>query len=1114
MVPVHPSSVRFIVDGPQKWRSATVEVTNMLSQSSSRRGRACVGVAAVLALLGASVLAFAAAIPPRLEVRLKSRTFVPAPGIAAEALPATRSVHALVQFERALRKEDHERLRRAGIHLGDFLGGQAYFARLEPNVGRERLLAAGPVRAVASIAWPDKCARSLLTDSPQEEAHATAGGRLKLVVVSHLGVPEAEMTAELVSSGYSPEALSERVFEVSVPRGALEPLARLDRVQWVEPGPPPPVPTNHLVRSALRVNEVQRADLSGPTPHYHRAGHTTPGQPVRMAASEVYPGPTTHPDFDTRVTGNYLGAHPHATHVMGTMLGSGSRSAALGGSPWQWRGMAPEAEGYFTSTSLSRANYQTLVASGVDLVNNSWRGGYGGWYTSQSVLFDGWVRGDAGRALNVVISSANEGEQTLFHPLGYFTISDISAAKNVLTVGALNSDTDAIAQFSSKGPARDGRIKPELVGPGCTQGVPLDRPGLDVWVDFIEIVESNIVPVAAASEPLLDAAELPRPPRERVLVRWAFDTDGDVEGWSTGGRLVQPPEAVGGNLHYRVWGGSHVDLDRNVSLTANDRQFVRARIRIDGRGVYGLSGGVLYWTIADRVPQSNWVDALVGFPIQADNLFHTYRIPVPDGVLLDGSFNPTGAPGWVGSIGIFRLAVTSPSTTITSTVPPDGYAASCGTSMSAPAVSGAAALALDDYRARFSGTPDPAPATVKAILIHTARDLVHTRLYPGETIRPTAVTYGAGPDFATGYGIPMARRAVDLLAESETDPALVRAETIEDTGTELEYPIEVPAGATTLKTTLVWTDPPGAPNAAQALVNDLDLRLIDPSGRAHFPWVLDPAQPEAAASQGCPLDCGAAVNQNVCGDSVCDPDRGEDPLSCPADCPSAGSCGDGVCDIGRRELVRDDRNNLEQVHVSEPTPGTWRVRLTATRLSVPFSTALCAAGAVCQPFSLVTSVDPRPFAADRWIEAEDGGLTGSMRTGHLADARGDRVYVVADESANGHVAFDVEVVEEGFHLIDAIVRAEDASGDSFGLQLTRPGGGTSAYTLQIPPSLYGRWVLRASPTITQAPFLLSGRHRIRVDAVEAGARLDSVRLRRVVQLPCTGPKCVDRTALR
>jgi subtilisin family serine protease len=1064
-------------------------------------------VIAALALLeGAASLSAA---PQRLEVQLKGRSFVPAPGIAAEALPATAPVHALVQFDRALSRGDEDRLRQAGVHLGDFVGGQAFFARLEPGASREGLLAAGPVRAVASIPWPDKCAPSLLADSTKEEAYDVASGRLKLVVLSHQGVPEAQMTAELAAAGYSPVSLSERLYEVSVPRDALEPLARLDRVQWVEPAPPSPVPTNHLVRSALRVNEVQLADLSGPSPRYHRAGHSTPGQPVRLAASEVYRGLNTHPDFDTRAAGNHLGADGHATHVMGTMIASGSRSSALGGSPWQWRGMAPEAEGYFTSTNTGLANYQTLVASGVDIVNNSWRGGFGGRYTTHSSQFDGWVRGDAGRALNIVISSANEGEQALFHPRGYFTISDISAAKNVLTVGALNSDTDAIAQFSSKGPAVDGRVKPELVGPGCTQGVPLDRPGLDVYVDFIEVVESSFVPVAGANEVLLDDAALPEPIGERILFRWAFDTDGDVEGWSTGGRLLGPPEAVGGNLHYRVYGGSHVDLTQGMGLAANDRQFVRARLRIDGRGVYGLNGGVLYWTIADRVPQSNWVDALVGFPIQADNQFHTYRIPVPDGILLDPSFAPTGAPGWVGTIGIFRLAVTSPSTTIRSTVPPDRYGSSCGTSMSGPAVAGVAALVLDDHRARFPGTPDPAPATLKAVLIHTARDLVHTRLYPGETIRPTAVTYGAGPDFATGYGIPMARRAVDLLAEWESDPSLIRAETVEGTGTEIEHAVQVPNGASTLKTTLVWTDPPGAPNAARALVNDLDLRLVDPSGRAHFPWVLDPAQPEAAASQGCPLDCGLAVDQGVCGDRVCDPGRGEDPVSCPADCPAAATCGDGLCDLGGRELVRDDRNNVEQVHVSEPAPGTWRVRLTAARLAVPFSAAACAPGAPCQPFSLVTTVDPRPFAADRWMEAEDGGLTGSMRTGHLADAQGDRVYAVADENANGYVALDVEVVEPGYYLVDAVVRGEDASGDTLGVELTRPGGATTAYTLQVPPSLYGRWVQRATPAAAVAPHLSPGLHRLRVTAVEAGTRLDSIRLRRIPRLPCGGRKCDD-----
>jgi hypothetical protein len=53
-----------------------------------------------------------------------------------------------------------------------------------------------------------------------------------------------------------------------------------------------------------------------------------------------------------------------------------------------------------------------------------------------------------------------------------------------------------------------------------------------------------------------------------------------------------------------------------------------------------------------------------------------------------------------------------------------------------------------------------------------------------------------------------------------------------------------------LRAALAWDDAPGEPLSLRNLVNDLDLRLIDPSGGIHLPFVLDPGVPSAPASRG------------------------------------------------------------------------------------------------------------------------------------------------------------------------------------------------------------------------------------------------------------------------
>ena len=58
----------------------------------------------------------------------------------------------------------------------------------------------------------------------------------------------------------------------------------------------------------------------------------------------------------------------------------------------------------------------------------------------------------------------------------------------------------------------------------------------------------------------------------------------------------------------------------------------------------------------------------------------------------------------------------------------------------------------------------------------------------------------------------------------------------------------VPDGANTVKVTLAWDDPPAAENATSALINDLDLIVVDPNGLMwHRPWTLDKDNPTAPA---------------------------------------------------------------------------------------------------------------------------------------------------------------------------------------------------------------------------------------------------------------------------
>lgn len=156
------------------------------------------------------------------------------------------------------------------------------------------------------------------------------------------------------------------------------------------------------------------------------------------------------------------------------------------------------------------------------------------------------------------------------------------------------------------------------------------------------------------------------------------------------------------------------------------------------------------------------------------------------------------------------------------------YIYESGTSMATPLTAGAAAVTRE-WLIRGRGIGNPSAALIKGVLIIGAADMS-----PGQ--------YGVGAareipgqrfNNVTGWG------RVDL-GES-LNPGGPRTVWLADnqagltTGATKTYDLQVappqlPAGPSQLRLTLIWTDYPGEPAAAKALVNDLDLELIGPDG--------------------------------------------------------------------------------------------------------------------------------------------------------------------------------------------------------------------------------------------------------------------------------------------
>ncbi len=432
---------------------------------------------------------------------------------ASAANDDSKAKHVLVQTTRNLTETDRAELEAAGLKIGKPVPGGKFLARIEPG---SRAKNDARIAAIEPIAADRKIHKSAHREAGRAKAFA------ELRVFFHDDVTLDDARAALSEAGGSFEALQSelgygRQIKVKLPGNKLAALANDDRVKTITDAVVRRKKSRNATSAALsRVTDVQASP-------YFLTGYN-----VDLSLFEVldYDGiQRTHPDFGGRVTTYplpYFNLYDdHATHVAGTMGGSGLGNAAA-------KGMAPES----TLSLLSvEGDHEDILwkketsANQLDITadNNSWgyilgwdyyggtwnweeleeyMGAYDLFYTApldaiaiqENILYV-HSAGNEGLTPNLGVngehrhystgntkwcfSQPNIGCpypcaggiycETVPHPANtpWTTIGDMESAKNILTVGAVDANKN-LASFSSRGPALDGRVKPELVARGVS----------------------------------------------------------------------------------------------------------------------------------------------------------------------------------------------------------------------------------------------------------------------------------------------------------------------------------------------------------------------------------------------------------------------------------------------------------------------------------------------------------------------------------------------------------------------------------------------------------------------------------------------------------------------
>jgi hypothetical protein len=355
--------------------------------------------------------------------------------------------YVLLRFSRLPDFQQKQELLRKGVKLFDYIPGNGFFAELPAEL---ELSALKPF-AVNGVFFPDESVKV----SPSLEVK-TLGTDEAVAVHYAADLSREDVLQNLLDAGAKlrdyPVQPGNTIF-VQADTAVLHRIARIPFVTYVYAQALKDIPLNYLSRSSNNISS-----LAAPS------GRNLQGKGVMLGIGDQ--GDPTHLDFTGRLVNNNAAiASGHGIHTQGTMAGGGLLNP-------KYKGMAPRAgivAEYFSDILVRTPQY--ISQYGMVLTNNSYHSSTPGCdgtgtYDALSNYID--VQMVNNPSLLHVFASGNDGTLTCgVYPPSYATVrAGFQSSKNALVVGQYNNSNDLIGDGSSRGPVKDGRLKPEIMAGG------------------------------------------------------------------------------------------------------------------------------------------------------------------------------------------------------------------------------------------------------------------------------------------------------------------------------------------------------------------------------------------------------------------------------------------------------------------------------------------------------------------------------------------------------------------------------------------------------------------------------------------------------------------------